>query len=153
VRLLPLWLHLLAAAVWLGGLAFQGHLLLPLLRQPGSESAVAAALKRARRIAWAALALLVLTGVYNLTALPPPATWAEGGILRPLALKLFLVVVLLMLSAHRDFALAARLIRAAEAGRGVEPAARTLARVDRALLLLGVALLYLGLAVGRRGFQ
>ncbi|GEM_PF-1446664 len=153
MRLLPLWLHVLAAAVWLGGLLFQSHILFPLLATKGPADVLLSAVRRFRRVAWTAMVLLVLTGLHNLTRLPPVATWGEIGLLRLLALKLFVVVVVLMLSAHRDFGVAARLIREAGAGRSAGDALRALVRLDRVILLLGVVLLYLGLAVSRGGIS
>ena len=151
MRLLPLWLHVLSAAVWLGGLLFQSHILLPLLARGGAEEPVAQAVRRSRRVAWTALVLLILTGLHNLTRLPPVTSMIESGVLKLLALKLFLVVILLMLSAHRDFGVAGRLIRAVAAGRDATPALRMLVRLDRVALLLGLGLVYLGLAVSRGG--
>ena len=153
MRLLPLWLHVLSAAVWLGGLLFQSHILLPLLARGGPADPVAQAVRRSRRVAWTALVLLILTGLHNLTRLPPVTSMIESGVLKLLALKLFLVVILLMLSAHRDFGVAARLIRAVAAGRDATPALRMLVRLDRVALLLGLGLVYLGLAVSRGGIH
>lgn len=151
MRLLPLWLHVLGAAAWLGGLLFQSHVLFPVLTWEGGADALATAVHRFRRLGWAALTLLVLSGFHNLTRLPPAAEMAEGGVIRLLALKLFLAVVVLMLAAQRDFGTAARLIRAVRAGENPSRLARTLVRLDRALLLLGAAIVYLGLAVSRGG--
>ena len=151
MRLLPLWLHVLSAAVWLGGLLFQSHILLPLLARGGPAEPIAQAVRRSRRVAWTALVLLILTGLHNLTRLPPVTSMIESGVLKLLALKLFLVVILLMLSAHRDFGVAGRLIRAVAAGRDATPALRMLVRLDRVALLLGLGLVYLGLAVSRGG--
>lgn len=151
MRLLPLWLHVVSATVWLGGLLFQSHILLPLLARGGPAEALAQAVRRSRRVGWTALALLVLTGFHHLTRLPAVAAMTESGVLKLLALKLFLVVVVLMLTAHRDFGVAARLIRAVAEGRDATQALRTLVRIDRVTLLLGVGLVYLGLAVSRGG--
>ena len=153
MRLLPLWLHVLSAAVWLGGLLFQSHIRLPLLARGGPAEPIAQAVRRSRRVAWTALVLLILTGLHNLTRLPPVTSMIESGVLKLLALKLFLVVILLMLSAHRDFGVAARLIRAVAAGRDATPALRMLVRLDRVALLLGLGLVYLGLAVSRGGIH
>ena len=153
MRLLPLWLHVVSAAVWLGGLLFQSHILLPLLARGGPAEPVAQAVRRSRRVAWTALALLILTGLHNLTRLPSVAAMTESGVLKLLALKLFLVVVLLMLSAHRDFGVAARLIRAVAGGGNATRALKMLVRLDRVMLLLGVGLIYLGLAMSRGGIH
>lgn len=153
MKLLTLWLHVLSAAVWLGGLLFQSHILFPLLARGAPGEPVAQAVRRFRRVAWTALALLVLTGLHNLTRLPPVAAMVESGVLKLLALKLFLVVVLLMLSAHRDFGVAARFIRAVAAGRDEAAALQAIVRIDRVLLVLGVILVYLGLALSRGGIS
>lgn len=151
MRLLPLWLHLLAAVVWLGGLLFESHILFPLLAKGGPLEPLALAVRRSRRVTWTALALMVLTGLYNLARLPPLSQVIESGVLRLLALKLLVVVVVLMLSAHRDFGLAPRLLRDVAAGKAPDQGLRAVLRVDRVVLVLGVVLLYLGLAVSRGG--
>jgi uncharacterized membrane protein len=151
MRLLALWLHLLALVAWLGGLLFQSHILLPLAGTAAGLDAAARAVRRFRRVAWAAIALLVASGIYNLTRLLPALQASQGAVPRLLALKLFLVVVVVMLAAHRDFGLASRLLRDVAAGRGGEQVLRRIAWLDRIVLLLGVILLYLGLAVSRGG--
>ena len=64
VESLRLFLHVLAATVWVGGqLTLVG--LLPVLRAAGADVPRAAA-RRFGRIAWAAFAVLVATGVWNM---------------------------------------------------------------------------------------
>lgn len=143
-----LWLHLLAAVVWLGGLLFQSHVLLPGLQKDGHAGLGVQVLRRARPMAWVALLLLLATGLHNLSRLSLSVlTQTPVGAL--LALKIFLVIVALMLSAHRDFGLVPRLARELEAGRDGAWQLRTIAWIDRAVILLGIAVLYLGLAVSR----
>jgi len=153
MRILPLWLHLLAAVVWLGGLLFESHILFPLLSKKGLTETVGSAISRFRRVTWTAIVLMVLTGLYNLTRLPPIPHLIESGVLKLLALKLFLVLIALMLSAHRDFGLASRLLREVAAGRAPDRMLSAILRVDRVVLLLGVLLLYLGLAISRGGIS
>ena len=105
-------------------------------------------LKRARPVAWVAVILLLATGVYNLTRLSLSVlTETQAGTL--LALKILLVIVALMLSAHRDFGLVSRLARELDAGRDGARELRAIAWIDRTVILLGVAALYLGLAIAR----
>lgn len=62
-----LFLHVLAATVWVGGqLTLAG--LVPTVRQLGPDAPRAVA-RRFNRIAWAAFAVLVVTGVWNLLAI------------------------------------------------------------------------------------
>jgi len=84
---LRLFLHVLAAAVWVGGQITLAALV-PALRAAGTEVPRAAA-RAFNRIAWPAFAVLVLTGVWNVVA--------EGdkgpAYQHTLAVKVVLVVV------------------------------------------------------------
>ena len=73
---LRLFLHVLAATVWVGGqLTLAG--LVPSLRQVSGEAPRAAA-RRFNRIAWPAFAVLVATGIWNVTQVPHPFEGAYG---------------------------------------------------------------------------
>ena len=61
---LRLGLHLLAAAVWVGGQLVLASLL-PVLRTAGPDTTKAAA-RTFARVAWPAFGLLVVTGIWNL---------------------------------------------------------------------------------------
>lgn len=136
--------------VWLGGLLFQSHVLLPALKSSGPPEWGARLLRRARRVTWIGILLLLATGLYNLTRLGLNVlTQTQVGTL--LALKILLVIVALMLSAHRDFGLVSRLARELEAGRDGARQLRAIAWIDRAVILLGAVVLYLGLAISRGG--
>jgi putative copper export protein len=138
-RIVVVWLHVVAAAVWLGGLAFSAHLLVPTLLR-GDRGALAL-LGRARVSAWAALALLLVTGIENLR---------QVGLSRPWVLaKVMAVMVLLALAAHRDFALVPRATGEIERGTPARLALGTLRWVDRILLLLALVVVFLGVGVAR----
>lgn len=63
---LRLYLHVLAACVWVGGqIALAG--LVPALRQQGAEVPKAAA-RAFSRVAWPAFGVLIITGVWNIAA-------------------------------------------------------------------------------------
>ena len=82
-----LFLHVLAATVWVGGqLTLAG--LLPVLRELGGEAPKKAA-RAFRRIAWPAFAVLLVTGAWNLAELSEEGR--EGG--GVLVAKLVAVVV------------------------------------------------------------
>jgi len=138
-RIIVVWFHLLAATVWLGGLLYASHLVVPALAR--GERAYLGLLARARVAAWAALGLLLLTGLDNLRGARLDSPWLIG--------KLVLVMALLALAAHRDFALVPRATREIE--RGVAPglALGTIRWLDRALVLLGAAVVFLAVGVAR----
>ncbi|MFQ5898828.1 MAG: CopD family protein [Candidatus Methylomirabilia bacterium] len=108
-------------------------------------------LRRARPVSWVAVLVLVATGLYNLARLNLSVlTGTQLGTL--LALKIFLVIVAVMLSAHRDFGVVPRLARELGSGDDGTRQLRVIGWIDRVVILLGVAMLYLGLAVSREGF-
>ena len=61
-----LFLHVLAATLWVGG-QFTLAALLPVLRAAGADVPRAAA-RQFGRVAWAAFAVLVVTGIWNIAA-------------------------------------------------------------------------------------
>jgi putative copper export protein len=82
-----LFLHVLAATVWVGGQITLAALV-PVLRASGREASRAAANAFAR-VAWPAFGVLVLTGIWNMAA-----AGDEGADYRhTLTLKLVLVVI------------------------------------------------------------
>jgi copper transport protein len=142
VALLADWLHLAAAALWIGGLA---SLWMVLRATPRRErGALARALApRASRLAALGLAAAVATGAY--------ATWqtvpAAGALVstpygRALLLKLSLVALIAALGAYNRFAL---LPTVAAAGAGREAATRRFGRAVAGEVALGAGVL---LAVG-----
>src|SRR2546425_8890748 len=70
MTLAALWLHVLGVIVWMGRVMYQAHVLLPMARR-GHLAAFAAVARRGRPVAGTALALLVLTGLYDLTRVGP----------------------------------------------------------------------------------
>jgi copper resistance protein D len=138
-QIVVVWLHVLAAATWVGGLLFTSHLVVPALAR--GERAYLGLLGRARVVAWAAIGLLVVTGLDNLRRIRLDSPW--------LLLKLLLVLVMLALAAHRDFALVPRATR--DIGAGVAPglALGGVRWLDRVLIILAAAVLFLGVGVAR----
>ena len=138
-RLIVVWLHVLAAAAWLGGVLYTSHLVVPALAR--GERTYVALLARARIVAWAAVGLLVVTGLENLRQVSLERPWVMA--------KVLLAIVLLALAAHRDFALVPRAARAIAAGSAPEAAVSGLRRLDRVLVLLGALAIFLGVGIAR----
>jgi len=147
--LLILWLHLLSAVVWVGGLVYQTHVLLPAARR-GGAAAVADLLRRGRPVTWTAVAVVVLTGLYNVTRLGPLERVMESGAALTLALKFMLVLGAVAIAGQRDFAQVPRLARALADGDDPRPALSAVAWMDRIVLLLAAVIVFLGLAISRR---
>lgn len=148
MRLAVLYLHVLGAVVWIGGLAYQAHVLLPAARR-GEVASFAAAARRARPVTWTAIAVVVLTGFYNVTQLGDLQRVMETGAGLLLAAKFTLVILAVALASQRDFAQVTLLGAALAAGGDPTRALRSITRLDRIVLLLGLVVIYLGLAVSR----
>src|SRR5439155_6070198 len=78
VRLISVWFHVLGVVAWIGGLAYQAHVLGPAARR-GGAGVFAEAARRGRPIAWTAVAVVALTGFYNVTRLGPLERVLESG--------------------------------------------------------------------------
>ena len=145
--LLVRWLHLVAAASWVGGGVFYMLVLRPAIRRAGeSGSAIPAAVGREfRSLVGLCIAVLVLTGaIMTFDRLTSPAT--DAAYVATLAVKVSLAVIMFIL-AHR-----ARRARRTAPNPSPEPAAggmvvvRLARRVSRALSG-GVLILALGVTV------
>lgn len=64
-----LFLHVLAATIWVGGQLVLAALV-PVLRHFGSD-AVSAAARRFNQVAWTAFGVLIVTGIWNIAAVSP----------------------------------------------------------------------------------
>ena len=149
MRLLVIWLHLLAVVVWIGGLLQQSLLWLPTARAQRADAFLVAA-RRARRLTWTAVTTVVLTGFYNVTQLGPIEQVMQSGVALTLAGKFMLVILAVALAGQRDFAALPRAEALLAAGREPTPALRAMARLDRLVLVLGAAMIYLGLTLTPR---
>ena len=138
IRLVVVWVHVLATVAWLGGLIHASHVVAPSVGRTGREGL--RLLERGRMVAWPALALLLLTGIENLRQFPL-GPW--------LAAKLILVIAIVSLAAHRDFALLPRAVAAVEQGAAAGEALRGVRLADRVLLLLAAAVVFLAVGIAR----
>lgn len=148
MRLVVLYVHVVAVVVWVGGLAYQTHVLLPPARR-GTVAAFADAARRARPITWTAIAVVVLTGFYNVTQLGSLEQVMATGAGLMLAAKFILVILAVALASQRDFAQLPLLRAALAANDDTAPTLRSITRLDRLVLLLALVVIYLGLAVSR----
>lgn len=153
-------LHVLAALLWLGGMFFLAAVGAPVLRRvepPSLRAELFAALGRQfRTVGWAAIGVLLVTGVLNLhfrgllraEALLAAAFWASAyG--QALAWKLGAVAVMVVFSAIHDFIhgpAAARLEPGSPAALATRRRAALLARVN---VVVGVVLVLAAVRLSR----
>jgi putative copper export protein len=141
VPLLVVWLHVLAAITWIGGMLFIALVLVPVARRLPDQTLRARLIHetgvRFRTVGWIALAVLVVTGALNL--------WVHPVLLSSPRLhgKLGLVGLTLILSGFHDFVLGPR-AGAPGADPGVRLRASWIARINvlvaLVIVLLGVSL-------------
>jgi putative copper export protein len=114
------YLHILAAATWVGGIIFLVLVVVPALRRSPNPDLMREAVVRFRAVAWAAFAVLLATGLYNLhargigwTELTSPEFRATASG-KALLIKLACFAGVLALSAVHDFSIGPRALRAME---------------------------------------
>jgi putative copper export protein len=121
--LASVYLHILAAVSWLGGMVFLVVVFVPLLRKPGTAERAALLFHEAgarfRVLGWCALATLAVTGALNVWVRGFGLTdWLTGRVFagewgRTLLHKLSLVVVILVVSVLHDFWIGPKAVRLA----------------------------------------
>lgn len=132
MTLLVMWLHLLAAVAWIGGMLFLSVVLVPVLRREPFASQRAVLIRttalRFRSVVWSAIMVLLITGPLLLHERGIPITDPSGWP-RILAAKLGLVTILLFLTLAHDFILGPRV------GQIMQLPMESRTRFDHALVL------------------
>ncbi len=163
VFVLSVWIHILAAATWVGGSLFLVIVLGPTVRHPAFRDRGTELIRRVARrfqwIVWMCFGLLIATGIVNLLVyggmsldlLGTRGFWSSsyGTVL---AWKLVLVGVILILSAGHDFVLGPLAAKAPDEASASTRAGRlrlALRWGGRFNLLLGVIVIGLGVALAR----
>lgn len=146
------YLHILGAIGWVGGILFLGVVAVPAVRKldDDSRSRIINALgSRFRTVGYALLGLLAVTGiiqsVYNgaTVATVLSGRFFQTSFGRTLALKLLFVVLMVVVSVAHDFFVGPAAVRVAEAGQDPSRLRKTaswLARITALLALVVVAL-------------
>ena len=129
---LLIWLHLVAAVSWIGGMVFVSVVLVPILKRESFASQKTllflAMARRFRVVVWGAITVLLFTGPLLLhqrgIPIADPSRWPTV-----LAAKLGLVTILLLLTLTHDLIIGARV------GRIVQLPTESRTRFDHALVL------------------
>jgi len=116
------YLHILAAATWVGGIIFLVVVVVPALRRAPNPELLREAVFRFRTVGWIAFAVLLATGLYNLhvrgigwSELTAPGYRASPSG-KALLIKLASFAVVLVLQAVHDFSIGPRALAALEQG-------------------------------------
>jgi len=161
--LASVWLHIVAATIWVGGMLFLTLVVVPWLRGPGRATGIAMLRdtgRRFRTISWICFAVILATGTFNLSmrgvsfATLHDAAWRGTPFGQAVWLKLGLFSLVISLSIMHDFVLGPRAARALEAEPGSKEALsmrRRASWMGRINLLLGLALILVGVVIVRGG--
>ena len=148
------WIHLLAAAVWVGSQVFMFAAVVPALRALGDETARHRAVlvlnRRFARLGWGALAILVLTGIENVMRRQDETDLVFDYDFRYawiFLVKLALVAAVIALTAIHTYVVGPRLLALQEGGQAsaaeLGSARRLSIQLSVVNLLAGVAILFL----------
>ncbi len=157
VYFISVFLHIVSATVWVGGMLFLALVIVPIIRKPEFKPSAGLLLRvmglNFRFWSWVCLVAFFITGVYNLsyrfnswTALIDANTW-QGIFGQTLAIKLILFGFILSLSAWHDFYIGPRAVQLLQeqpdsaAAMQIRRQASWLGRVN---LLLGLIMVMLG---------
>lgn len=100
-QIVVLWIHIIAACVWIGGQITLG-MLVPVLR--GDRELVVAAARRFGWLGWSAFAVLIVTGLINMHEIGVSLTHLNANpTSRTLSLKLTLVIISGLAAATHSF--------------------------------------------------
>ncbi len=159
--LVSVWVHILAAMVWIGGMFFLVLVVVPWLRAGGRVEAGAFLREtgaRFRNVAWACFAVLLVTGAANLWArgvrsddVLDPA-WAASPFGRAVLLKVLVFSLALGVSGIHDFVLGPRAtaaIQRAPRSPEADRLRRQASWLGRANVLLALCLVALGVVLVR----
>jgi uncharacterized membrane protein len=160
--LVSVWLHILAATVWIGGMFFVVLVVVPWLRRGTDRAAGATFLRETgvqfRFVGWICFAILVVTGAFNLYARGVrlqdlvSADWYAAPFGKAFAVKLAAFLLVLAVSAIHDFVVGPRAVVALErdaAGADAQRYRRLASRLGRANALLALVLVAAGVMLVR----
>ena len=152
-----IWIHLLAAISWIGGMVFLSLVLAPLVRKgsatPEFMALFQSAARRFRIVAWLAIGVLLATGPILLSErhidFINPATWSQI-----VTLKLGLVALLILLTLLHDLTLGLRVsevsaILESARTRREQSLVRTARWLPRLSLLIALAVIVVAVMLAR----
>lgn len=151
------WLHVLAAAAWVGSMIFFATVIVPIVRR--MEPAAAAAVvrdvgRRFRVFGWVALGTLLITGAFNLSyrgvtwdAFTSGAFW-ETSFGRVLSWKLGLVAVVIIATACHEL-MASPSAAGPRDPSGASRVRRRASLLGRFVMVVSLAILFLAVVLVR----
>ncbi len=146
--MLVLWIHMLAAMFWIGGMLFFSLVLIPSLggmARSERMELMGRIGRRYRRAGWISLAILLATGLIRLSHL----SWLPltGG--RWIWAKLALIVLMLGMTLLHDLVLGPQSIRISRSSGAPHPLQKRVRWMARLNLLIGLFVVFTAIYVSR----
>lgn len=142
-----IWIHVIAAMFWIGGMLFFAMVLVPSLSglPTGQRRELMSRIGlRFRKTGWTALGVLLVTGLLQLYRLGMPAFIGEW-----LWAKLAMVALMVSLTLLHDLVLGPRSIEMSRADPAPHPLQRTVRWMARFNLLVGLAIVLASVYLAR----
>lgn len=159
--LISLWIHLITAMVWIGGMLFMVMVLMPTMRQPDFKEQAPAiighAARKFKRIGWSCLLVLFVTGITNLIFKGFGDSLHTGGFWQlpyahMLATKIVLLLIIVCMSVYHDLKMGPATIEAMKANPDAPETIKmrkSAVMHGRVTLLLSLVMVTLGLLMAR----
>jgi uncharacterized membrane protein len=154
---LVLWIHILAAIAWVGGMIFLTLVVVPVERGVQDRKLryelVNKIGTRFKYLGWGSIVLLVITGLYNvLQKIPSWDVLLSTSYGKTLLLKLVFVFIMFALSALHDFYLGPKLVQRGKIKKEkITNLTRFLTILARGNLLLGLIVILLAVTLRSGG--
>ena len=161
---ISVWIHILMAAIWVGGLIYTAAIAVPFAVSRGAEDRqriLRGLGRRFRRIGWAAIIVLIITGLGNLLLRPSPVRLSQlvngeafdpQRVYEPIATwlpwKLILIAVMIALMLYHDIT-STSAARQHEGDAESAPGNRGGSMAAALATLLAIAILYISVRMVR----
>lgn len=157
--LLSVWLHILAAMVWIGGMFFLVLVNIPILKKPPFDKLFVEFLLKAgerfRWLGWTCFGIIAITGYLNLffkgitiEVLINKNFWLESSFGKTLAEKLFVFLFIILISLLHDFHIGSKAVQSTD--EATQKKFRFYARwMGRMNMLLALIILWLAVNLAR----
>ena len=148
--MIVVWIHILAATFWVGGMLFFASVVVPSLKGISPElrtDLVSRIGKRCRTAGWGALGVLLITGLLNLHLRGIPLQ-AYGS---AFWVKLFLIAVTVALTLLHDLVLGPKSIRVSRTTSAPHPLQKIVRLLARLNLVVGLLIILAAVYLVRGG--
>ncbi|MCF6213525.1 MAG: CopD family protein [Flavobacteriaceae bacterium] len=153
--LISVFIHIICAAFWIGGMLFLPLVLLPSIKNhPDRLLLLQETGIRFRFVGWIALLILAVTGVLNMYLRGLPLTWdyiTQSSYGNLLGIKLLLFIAMLIIGGVHDFYIGQKSIEEMKISDNgsLKQMARWSGRVN---IVLALSMAFIGVSLSRGGF-